>query len=311
MLRRRERVVEAGDGTSLYARLTQGPRAQGTPLVCANGVGVSTIFWRYLEEDFAAEHPVVAWDYRGHGRSEFPRDLEGLTIEANADDMARVLDAFGIERAVCLGHSMGCQVVYTFAHRHPERAAALVPMLGAVGRPVHTFLDAELPSLLAFLFAHGVVRRFPEPIRRGQRRLLTSRVGRRLASRIARLSGLVHAERMPQEDLDAYLDHFGVLAPIVFFKMAEKMATHTAAPYLPEIEAPTLVVAGERDVFTPLYLSEEAVDRLPNARLFVLPEGSHAALVEQPEALHAELRRFLREAGLSAPDSAASQPRVA
>lgn len=295
MLRRRERVVLAGDGTRLYARETRGPDAHGTPLLCANGVGVSTIFWRYVEEHFPATRPVIVWDYRGHGQSEYPRDLDDLSIEANADDMARVLEAFGHERAICLGHSMGCQVIYTFAYRHPARAAGLVPMLGAVGRPVHTFLGAELPSLISFMVSHRLVTLMPNVVQRSQQRLLTGSLGRRLASRLARLSGLVDPVRMPQEDLEAYLDHFGVLSPLVFFRMAEKMATHSADPFLERIEAPTLVVAGERDLFTPLHLSEEAADRLPRARLLVLQEGSHAALVEQPHVIHREMEAFFEE----------------
>lgn len=297
MLIRREKVVEAGDGTRLYARETRGPDAEGTPIVCLNGIGVSTIFWKYLEEHFPPSRPVICWDYRGHGNSEFPRDLDDLTIEATADDTARVLDAFGYDRAVAVGHSMGCQVGYTFAHRHKDRTVALVTMLGAVGRPVHTFLDRETPSLMAFMLFHKVATKIPGPLQRGQARMLTGRTGRKIASRLARLSGLVHPTQMPQIDLEAYLDHFGHFSPLVFFRMAENMATHTAEPFLPSMP-PTLVVAGERDLFTPLHLSEEAVDRMPNARLVVLREGSHAGVVEQPEVIHREIDAFFDEHGV-------------
>ena len=75
----------AGDGTRLYTRETRGPNAAGTPIVCANGIGVGTFFWPYLEAHFAATRPVVCWDYRGHDKSEFPRDLTRLTIEETAE----------------------------------------------------------------------------------------------------------------------------------------------------------------------------------------------------------------------------------
>ena len=305
MRTRSEKVVEAGDGTRLYARETRGPKACGVPIVCANGIGVSTFFWKYVEEAFAAARPVIVWDYRGHGLSEYPRDLDDLTMEANADDLARVLDAFGHERAVALGHSMGCQVIYTFAHRHPARAAGLVPMLGTYGRPVHSFLGLEAAAVFSFLVGHRVGTSIPDALADGQRRLLTSALGRRVVSRLARLAGLVHAEAMPQADLEAYLDHFAQFSPLVFFRMAEKMATHTAEPFLDAIQAPTLVVAGERDIFTPLWCSEEAADRLPRGRLLVLREGSHAALVEQPDLLRRELERFFDEHGIDQANAAA------
>lgn len=312
MRTRQEKLVRAGDGTALYARQTQGPQATATPIICANGIGVSTFFWRYLEDHFSPTRPVIVWDYRGHGESERPRDMDGLTIEANADDLRRVLDAFGHERAILCGHSMGCQVIYTFGHRWPERAATLVPMLGTYGRPVHTFMDREASSVAAFLIGHWCGTRATRILSRSQRRLLTHPLGRRVASRLARLSGLVHATDMPQQDLENYLDHFAAFCPSVFFRMAEKMATHTAGPYLERIVAPTLVVAGERDLFTPLWLSEEAADRLPRARLLVLREGSHAALVEQPAVLHRAIEEFLVEHGVDAgPAPAARASRVA
>ena len=295
MRQRIERWVQAGDGTWLYARETRGPEASGVPIVCANGIGVGTFFWVYVEERFSPERPVIVFDYRGHDRSEFPRDLDDLSVETCAQDLLRVLDAFGYEQALLRGHSMGCQVIYTVAHLAPERVAGLVPMLGTFGYPVHTFLDQETLSLFSFLIGHKVGLRIPDLVTAVKRRVIEAPRGRRIVSWVARHSGLVHPERMPQKDLDAYLDHFAALSPVVFLRLAEKMAVHSAGSWLPAIQAPTLVVAGERDIFTPLYLSEEAADRLPQARLFVLREGSHAGLVEQPQEIAAQLDAFLHD----------------
>ncbi|MCA8925699.1 MAG: alpha/beta hydrolase [Planctomycetes bacterium] len=306
MRRRRELRVEAGDGTLLYARQTWVPGASGTPMICANGIGVSTIFWHYLEDHFAPTRPVICFDYRGHGESEFPRDLNRLTIEENARDAIAVLDAFGHERAIFLGHSMGCQVIYTCAYQDPERVVGLVPCLGALGAPVHTFLDREMLSLISFVISYRVGLALPDLVTAVKLKLMSSPRGRVLVSWLARKAGLVHPTRMPQRDLDAYLDHFAALSPVVFLRMAENMATHNAEPRAHEIVQPTLVVAGERDLFTPFYLSEEVADRLPNAELFVFREGSHAAIVEQPAALHGMLERFIAEFALDATPVASS-----
>ena len=123
--------------------------------------------------------------------------------------------------------------------------------------------------------------------------------------KLARLTGIVD-KRMPDQDLDAYLRHMGALSPIVFLKMAECMAAHSAGPYLRSIHAPTLVVAGERDVFTPMWCSEEIVREMPRAKLLVLREGSHAALVEQPEAVRDAVEGFLAEVAAPAAEAAAA-----
>src|SRR5882672_6638931 len=120
----------AADGTPL-AFASGGPRNCRRAIVCSNGVGVSTFFWDYVGEYFARDHRVIIWDYRGHGASGRPSDPTTLTMAAIADDLARVLDANGVERAVHLGHSMGCQVILEFQRLFPDRVSGLVPMLGA------------------------------------------------------------------------------------------------------------------------------------------------------------------------------------
>lgn len=290
-----ERTIRASDGTELYARRTRGGDAAGVPLVCCNGIGVATFFWKYVERHFALERPVILWDYRGHGESGDPPSLENLTMEQNARDLLSVLDSFGVEKAVLAGHSMGVQVILEFYRHWPERVAALVPTLGTYGRPVHTFLDSPILAPLAFLVAHRLVIRSGKRLAHIQRSALKKPFIARLAARLARLARLVHPAMMPQADLDAYLKHFGDFDPEVFFRMAEKMALHSAGDMLESIKVPTLVIAGERDIFTPLWLSEEMADRIPGARLLVVPQGSHAALVEQPQLLCLAVEKLIRD----------------
>jgi pimeloyl-ACP methyl ester carboxylesterase len=293
-----ERTIQASDGTELYARRTRGPEAKGLPIVCCNGIGVSTFFWKYVERHFAPERPVILWDYRGHGESGTPPSLDDLTIERNADDLRCVLDSFGVEKGVLAGHSMGVQVILEFYRSWPERVAALVPTLGTYGKPIHTFLDSPVLAPLAFLLAHRLVIRSGGRLARIQSSALKKPFIARFAIRLARLARLVHPAMMPQADLEAYVKHFGDFDPEVFFRMAEKMAKHTAIDVLDTIKCPTLVIAGERDIFTPLWLSEEMADRIPGARLLVIPQGSHAALVEQPQLLCLAVDKLIRESGI-------------
>src|SRR5262249_37905530 len=70
-------TAQAPDG----AVLTWRADGEGsTALVAANGIGVSTFFWRRLAEHFAPERTFVTWDYRGHGRTPVPEHPEELTV---------------------------------------------------------------------------------------------------------------------------------------------------------------------------------------------------------------------------------------
>jgi len=306
-----ETRVTSDDGVELFVRKESLPgRSQGVPIICCNGVGVSTVFWSYIAKGFRALHPVVTWDYRGHGRSGPPPDLGKLTIEQNADDLRAVLDALEIERGILLGHSMGCQVILEFERRYPDRTAALVPMLGTYGRPLDTFFESPIKTMLGFVAIHRIVCRFHERLNKGNAALLGNPTVRRLAAAMAKRAGIVD-ERMAEQKLLSYIHHMSVLDMRVFFRMVEKMAFHSVEDHLEQIAAPTLIVAGEFDYFTPLWLSEEMADRVPGAELVVIPRGSHAALVEQPELVHSVLESFLlRRLQTREPSAEACPPTV-
>src|SRR3954469_19282971 len=97
---------------------------EGTAVVLLHGL---TATHRYVVMGSRAlersGHRVIAYDARGHGRSE---PAEPYDYPALAADLERVLDERGIDRAVLAGASMGAHTLLRFALEHPERALALV-----------------------------------------------------------------------------------------------------------------------------------------------------------------------------------------
>jgi pimeloyl-ACP methyl ester carboxylesterase len=278
----------ADDGTPLA--FAMGGPDDAIAIVCANGLGVSTFFWDYVGYHFAKTRRIVVWDYRGHGASGMPKDLEAITMPMIADDLARVMDAAGVDRAVLLGHSLGCQTIFETYRRHPDRVIGLVPILGAFGRPVDTFLDPRVGPVV-YEWAYKLGKKIPD----------VANVAARLAFRsplawpFARLTGLVHPDLCKRSDLDPYLDHLARLDLRVFLEFARAAQDHDASDLLGEIRCPTLIVSGERDLFTPRHLSEEMSTRIAGAELLEIPRGSHAALIEQPELINLRLEKFVQE----------------
>ena len=266
---------------------------RGEPtLVCCNGLGVSTFFWKYVLEYFAETHRVITWDYRGHYRSGSPRRLapETLTVAANARDLAAVLDAAGVSRAVVLGHSMGVQVLLEFWKRYPKRVAGLIPICGPYGRPLDATLDSPRISHLIFDLLYGAIRWSPRLVELVLRPLFRSR----MSFQFARL-GMVNFQLARFEDMHLYFEHLSRMDLQVFFSMAAEMQRHDAGPWLHTVNVPTLVVAGESDRLSPLPLGLEMRDKIPGAELLLLPKGSHAGLIEHPELLNLRIEKFLRE----------------
>jgi pimeloyl-ACP methyl ester carboxylesterase len=207
-----------------------------------------------------------------------------------ADDLARVLDANDLPRAVLLGHSLGTQVILEFAHLFPDRVLGLVPILGGFGHVADTFIDPRVGRAM-YGAAYKIGTSIPDLLSVGLR--LTLR--RPIAWHFARLTGLVHPDLCRKEDMEPYMEHLSRLDPRIFFEMARAAQEHDAGPYLAEIRSPTLVVAGERDLFTPRHLSVEMAQRLAQAEILEIPRGSHAALIEQPELINLRMEKFLRE----------------
>lgn len=261
----------------------------GPALVCCNGVGVSVFFWHYLEEHFGDTHRILVWDYRGHGKSGMPADFNDWTMEMNIEDLTAVMDDAEIDKAVLFGHSMGSQVVLEAWRHMPERIAALVPMLGAAGYPVKTFFNTSLSEYAYRLGYYMGINHY--------------KLAQAISSKVSTMSLTYHLARLividPHlagwEDFKPYFDHLGKIDVRVFFAMAKAMAEHSALDLLGDITAPVLVVGGEKDIFTPFYLTEEMVKKTPKAELLRIKRGSHAALIEQPELINLRLEKFFRE----------------
>jgi pimeloyl-ACP methyl ester carboxylesterase len=274
------------DGARLYWRAV----GEGPAIACCNGVGVSTFFFKYLADAFRGDHTVIVWDYRGHGRSEVPADpsTADLSVPRSAADLGVVLDAAGATSPVVLvGHSMGVQVILEYALAWPGRVRAVVPMFGTFGRPLDTFFDAA-NARPAFDWVQRLARWGG---RRGQRALFPL-YAHPLAHEAGHLLGLLDLTRASTHDLADYTEHLTEMDPRVFFRMVEQIADHDVGPRLGDIAAPTLVVAGRRDRFTPLHRSETMASQIPSAELFVV-DGTHAAIVEFPDEIHAAMRDFL------------------
>jgi pimeloyl-ACP methyl ester carboxylesterase len=278
-------TAEAPDGAVLHWRADGEGR---TALVASNGIGVSTFFWRRLAEHFARDRTFITWDYRGHGQTPVPEHPEDLTVASCARDLWTVVTRAGFERAVLLGHSMGTQVILEAYRQHPERTLALVPMLGAAGNVFSSFFGgSQLAPLARVLIEVGAAN---------------AELAREALHRIVRLPGVweairalgfVHPDLCPREEFEPYLAHLAQLDLRAYFALARDLLSHDASDLLPRIDVPVLVVAGERDLFTPMARSKEMAERIPGAEILLLREGSHAALVEQPELVALTLEKFL------------------
>ncbi|WP_416476433.1 alpha/beta fold hydrolase [Streptomyces sp. LKA04] len=126
----RELTVTAADGARIHVEVHGPERAPA--VVLAHGWCCSTAFWAAQIRELAADHRVIAYDQRGHGRS--PAN-PAYGTEPLADDLEAVLAATLApgERAVLAGHSMGGMTVMAAATRPAVREHVAAVLLCSTG----------------------------------------------------------------------------------------------------------------------------------------------------------------------------------
>lgn len=112
------------DGLRLHALASTAAGEHRPAVVLVHGVAVSSRNMRPTAEAFATRCRVFSPDLPGHGRSDSPRRVLG--VSALADALAGWITAAGLDRPVLLGNSFGCQIIAEVAARHPRRLRATV-----------------------------------------------------------------------------------------------------------------------------------------------------------------------------------------
>jgi len=282
-----EKTVESFDGTTIWYRRI----GTGEPtLVLCDGVGCDGYVWKYLIPHLENKYRIVHYNYRGHGKSSAPENLESLGIEECVEDLKYVLDDAGVEQpAVLAGHSMGVQVVLEFWHRYPERVRALIPITGSYGKAIDHIHNSGLAKQF-FPLAKAAITRFNPLVKEVWQRIVHTDLAFQYALKFE-----INADLVKKVDFFPYLEHLSRMDPQIFLRTVEGAARHTAEPFLHEINIPTLIVAGEADKFTPYWLSRRMHTMIPNSQLLTLPMGSHTGPIELPELTNLRIEKFLEE----------------
>jgi pimeloyl-ACP methyl ester carboxylesterase len=283
MNRYKESYVQAYDGTRIYY-LSQG---EGVPLVLCDGIGCDGYAWKYLTEHLAATNRLIHYHYRGHANSGKPANGNHYTIQDNVRDLIAVLDDDGVDKAVLVGHSMGAQVILEAYRMHPERVMGLIPVCGSYGRPLDTFHDNKLlKTIFPGIYTFAVL--FPEVIEAVWHRIVPTKFALFIAKHTE-----VNGRLLLDDDFYPYLQFIGKIDVRMFVKMLDHASRHTAEDILHTIDVPTLIIAGEHDTFTPMWLSEKMHAAIRGSEFLVIPDGTHTAPIENPELADLRIEKFL------------------
>lgn len=287
----KEGKVISFDGTEIYYRsFGKSSGKSHPPIVCCNGLGVGTFFWVYLERAFRTLHQVVTWDYRGHGKSELKKNPKNYNLFALVKDLKSVVDELGLEKPVLVGHSLGVQVILEFYRRWPEKVGGMVLCFGTYGRPMDHFYNTRLSRYL-FRILHEVALAFPRESNLISRILLQNP----LSFFMGGVMKVMHTGMINKKDTEQYIEHLLSVDPTFFQMLLKSAQDHSSEDMLRSIRVPTLILAGELDQFTPVWLSKKMHRLIPDSELLVMHKATHAGLVEQPDLINLRIEKFIND----------------
>ncbi|MDX3576064.1 MULTISPECIES: alpha/beta hydrolase [unclassified Streptomyces] len=281
MSARRDLTAVSADGTSLHVEV-HGP--QGAPaVVLAHGWTCSTAFWADQIRELAADHRVIAYDQRGHGRT--PAS-PACSTDALADDLEAVLTATLApgEKAVIAGHSMGGMTVIAAAGRDALRehaAAVLLCSTGASGLVAEsTVLPLRAGRLRTWLTGHVLGSRAPlgpvTPVAKRILRYATMGAGS-APHMVDACARIVHA--CPRKVRHAWSHVLSLLD-----------LDHRVR----ELSVPTAVIVGTGDRLTPPVHAHRIAAALPHCLgVTELPGLGHMTPIEAPALVTGRIRELV------------------
>ena len=266
-------------GLRLHVRQSPVPGAPGAPgaptIIMLHGFGSSLHPWEPWAQALADTHRVVRLDLPGAGLTGADptgdySDLRGVQV------LVALMDRLGIARATLVGHSMGGRLAWRFAAEHPSRVDRLV-LVAPDGFASPGFEYGKAPEVTA-------------PVRLMQYALPKALMRMSLAPAYA------DPARMTDELVTRY--HDMMLAPGVrsaLIARMEQLVLQDPVPFLQRIQAPTLMLWGEKDAMIPLANAHDYLRAMAHARLVVIPGVGHLPHEEAPTESLPAVQAFLAE----------------
>ncbi|MCQ6279538.1 alpha/beta fold hydrolase [Bacillus sp. EB600] len=247
-------------------------RGQGAPIVFVHGWGMNRMVWERQVVDLSEQFRVITIDCRGCGKSDKP--AHGYEISKLADDVHQVIQKLSLKDATLVGWSAGGSIVMDYVTRYRGgEVIKAVSVGGAVPRYTNT-VDFELG------FPQEAVKETLTAMRLNRPSLLR-----------AIADGCFHQDvGQPMKDW-----FFNIFMEQSWFteKTMEDLGKIDLRNKLGDISIPVALFHGLHDGVVPLSLSEYSAKEIPEAKLVVFENSSHAPFIEEIDRFNEELVSFI------------------
>ncbi len=268
--------IELDDGVKMWYEI-QG-RENGKNIMLFHGWGSSIAFWsEQIPLLVEMGYRVIAFDARGHGKSDKPR--KGYNLERLRQDFITFQKELNLKEWAVIGHSAGGGVAQITYHNYPQQTKALI-LIDTSYTIVKTFQQRLFWNLLKTPLEFTL-----NPIFRWS----TRRISNLSVPIIAGIMNKpVETVRAWVHDLQAVPNYviIGEITEIVKYNLEEKLA---------EIKSPTCLICGNLDTITPVSMMRHMEQKIPDAELHVIKNAGHFSLIIQSDQVNRCIKKFLEE----------------
>jgi pimeloyl-ACP methyl ester carboxylesterase len=259
-----------GDRVRIYYE----EHGDGSPLVLAYGIGGNADLWDVNVEALATRYRVVLWEPRGHARSDSPADPALYSFHRWALDLRDLLDHLKVRRAHVGGLSLGAGIATRFTLLYPARVRSLLVTnsSSAAGLPLSVDNLVMRARSIQITLAEGMDAMAE----------FSMSANPNVAARLA----------LDPSSKDEFYAYYRRLTPIGYANaLRALLAMDYITDQLPKIQAPTLLIGGDKDPsLEPMKVMHKKVR---GSKLVVLSPASHFANRDQPAAWNRAALDFL------------------
>lgn len=263
--------VLAGTGPRLFIR----EWGQGRTIVFTHSLGLSSETWHLQMLHLASKgFRCLAYDRRGHGRSDVPPG--GYDLDTLADDLAGVINAGGTGQVALVGHSTGCGEILRYLARHGSARVSRIALLGTTTPCLLASASngAGLPPSAVRALEEAWAADFPKWVETNKRPFFTPDTS------------------VPMMD---WLARQMLSTPLpVLLTCNRAMVEADHRPGLARVDRPVLLLHGDKDVSAPIDLTARPTAAgIREAQLIVYPGAAHGLFTTHAGFVNRDLEAFL------------------
>lgn len=228
----------------------------GKDVVLLHGWGQKQIMMEFIQTHLKDRFRVLNIDLPGFGESEEPK--RPYDVEDYTQLVKKMFDELGIKKPILIGHSFGCRIAFHYASQYEVNKMVLT---GAAGlRPKHG-LDYHIKT-----------KTF------------------KLAKKIVGLTGEANVEKFKKQfGSSDYKNVSGIMRDTFV-----RVVNDDVEPLLKKIFCPVILIFGEKDDATPLWMGETLANKLHDGALIVFENDDHYAYWHQPVRFLSIVDSFLK-----------------